>query len=43
MTVEFSQPPVDISSDNTALLLFPPDLLGSTKPVVGAHCGAPIH
>ncbi|MGW8466460.1 YncE family protein [Pseudomonas sp. CLCA07] len=43
MTVEFSQPPVDISSDNTVLALFPPEVLGSTKPVVGAHCGAPIH
>jgi hypothetical protein len=29
--------------DNTALVLFLPDVLGSTKTVKGAHCGVPIH
>ncbi|MDR6926332.1 hypothetical protein J2Y56_002373 [Pseudomonas sp. BE134] len=41
MTAESNHPPVDTSSDNTVLQLFPPKLLGSTIPVVGAHCGAP--
>ncbi|VVO55920.1 WD40 repeat domain-containing protein [Pseudomonas fluorescens] len=42
MTVEFSQPTVDISSDNTVLALDPPRVLGATQPIVGAHIGVSL-
>ena len=43
MSTEFTPPIADPSSDNTVQALYPPDLLGSTKPVEEADCGAPIH
>jgi hypothetical protein len=42
MTTEPIKPPVVTSADNTVLVLFPPDVLESTKPVVGGDCGVSI-
>jgi hypothetical protein len=40
MTVESSQPTVADSSDNTAMALSPPNVLGATQPIVGAQIRA---
>ncbi|MET0845872.1 MAG: hypothetical protein ABWY46_06730 [Pseudomonas sp.] len=42
MTTEPTNPPIVMSADNTVLVLFPPDVLESTKPVVGGDCGVSI-
>ncbi|WP_283190726.1 beta-propeller fold lactonase family protein [Pseudomonas sp. PMCC200344] len=42
MTTESPDTLAETSSDNTVLVLYAPDVLGSTKPVVGGHCGVSI-
>ncbi|MHC8361796.1 YVTN family beta-propeller repeat protein [Pseudomonas sp. LS2P72] len=42
MTTESTETLAETSSDNTVLVLYPPDVLGSTKSVEGADCGVPI-
>ncbi|WP_283184170.1 YVTN family beta-propeller repeat protein [Pseudomonas svalbardensis] len=42
MTTESPDTLAETSSDITVLVLYAPDVLGSTKPVVGGHCGVSI-
>ncbi|MHC8294671.1 beta-propeller fold lactonase family protein [Pseudomonas sp. LB3P58] len=43
MITESTETLAETSSDNTVLVLYAPDVLGSTKPVEDGDCGVPIH